>query len=107
MRSTRPSACLWSMGSKPGPSYFIEHPAPPSARTRGRKMPPVRHLTLATLLALNLTAVVSAETPPAGPPPPSSGRATSLPTPDLLPGIGKLGAQVSIFGGGSWNPYEN
>ncbi len=44
---------------------------------------------------------------PEGPPPPSLGATTTGATVhELLPGIGKIGAEVAIFGGASWNPYQ-
>jgi len=43
---------------------------------------------------------------PQGPPPPSSTRSGSGPElHELLPDIGRIGAQVAVFGGPSWNPY--
>ena len=44
---------------------------------------------------------------PQGPPPPSLGATdTGAAVHELLPGIGKIGAEVAIFGGASWNPYS-
>lgn len=44
---------------------------------------------------------------PQGPPPPSLGATDAGATVhELLPGIGKIGAEVAIFGGASWNPYQ-
>jgi len=44
---------------------------------------------------------------PQGPPPPSLGSAdTGADVHELLPGIGRIGAEVALFGGASWNPYE-
>jgi hypothetical protein len=44
---------------------------------------------------------------PAGPPPPTSTHADAGgPVHELLPDIGKIGAEVAVFGGPSWNPYE-
>jgi opacity protein-like surface antigen len=43
---------------------------------------------------------------PAGPPPPSTGRGHAGPeVHELLPDIGRIGAQVGALGGASWNPY--
>ena len=43
---------------------------------------------------------------PAGPPPPTSARKDAGGVVhELLPDIGKIGAAVAVFGGGSWNPY--
>lgn len=45
--------------------------------------------------------------PPQGPPPPSKDRSGSgASVHELLPGIGRIGAEVALFGGASWNPYE-
>lgn len=56
---------------------------------------------------LLLLALSAAAQEPSGPPPPSrdSGREPTAPH-ELLPGIGKIGAEVALYGGGSWNPYE-
>jgi opacity protein-like surface antigen len=44
---------------------------------------------------------------PQGPPPPSGNRVnTGAGDHDLLPDIGRIGAQVAVFGAVSWNPYE-
>ena len=44
---------------------------------------------------------------PEGPPPPSSDRREGGPAVhELLPDIGRIGAQVGIMGGSSWNPYD-
>ena len=44
---------------------------------------------------------------PAGPPPPTSTRTEAGgPVHELLPDIGRIGAEVAVFGGASWNPYE-
>lgn len=44
---------------------------------------------------------------PSLPPPPSGGRASGGPEVlELLPDIGKIGAEVAVFAGPSWNPYE-
>ena len=44
---------------------------------------------------------------PQGPPPLSLGATdTGAAVHELLPGIGKIGAEVAIFGGASWNPYS-
>jgi opacity protein-like surface antigen len=43
---------------------------------------------------------------PAGPPPPPGGRGHAGPeVHELLPDIGRIGAQVGALGGASWNPY--
>src|SRR5574341_1767357 len=44
---------------------------------------------------------------PAGPPPPSGRRTDAgLVVHELLPDIGRIGAEAAAFVGGSWNPYE-
>jgi hypothetical protein len=44
---------------------------------------------------------------PSGPPPPSSARGDAGPeVHELLPDLGRIGAQVGLMGGASWNPYE-
>lgn len=60
------------------------------------------------LLAGSLAAApLLAAQEPQGPPPPSLGKGgTGAEVHELLPGIGKIGAQVGFLGGVSWNPYE-
>ena len=44
---------------------------------------------------------------PAGPPPPSSQRTSAGPeVHELLPDIGRIGSEVGILAGPSWNPYD-
>jgi opacity protein-like surface antigen len=44
---------------------------------------------------------------PSGPPPPSGTRSSGGPEVlELLPDIGRIGAQVAVFAGPSWNPYS-
>jgi hypothetical protein len=44
---------------------------------------------------------------PAGPPPPAGeGGRTSAHQLELLPDLGRIGAQVTVAGGASWNPYQ-
>ncbi len=44
---------------------------------------------------------------PAGPPPPTSSKPSAgLDVHELLPDIGRIGAEVGAFGGASFNPYE-
>jgi hypothetical protein len=44
---------------------------------------------------------------PSGPPPPSSDRTATGTTPyELLPDLGRIGAQVGFLGAVSWNPYS-
>lgn len=59
-------------------------------------------------LALVLIAVPAlAQEPPVTTPPPSSDRVEAGPgVHELVPDIGKIGSQVGILGGGSWNPYQ-
>jgi opacity protein-like surface antigen len=60
----------------------------------------------AAVLAMPLSTTALAQEP-VGPPPPSGAQTGSGPdTYELLPDIGRIGAQVTIFAGGSWNPYE-
>jgi hypothetical protein len=52
-------------------------------------------------------AAAGAAQEPTGPPPPSSTRSGDGATVhELLPDIGKIGAEVGVFGGASWNPYD-
>jgi len=66
----------------------------------------LRHLGLVfALLVLAGPRVVAQE--PGGPPPPSSNRTNAGAQPyELLPDIGKIGAQVGFLGAVSWNPYS-
>ena len=60
-------------------------------------------LSVVLLLA---SAPLAASQEPTGPPPPTSGRTDAGgPVHELLPDIGKIGAEVAVFGGASWNPY--
>lgn len=57
--------------------------------------------------ALLLAAAVSAAAQePVGPPPTGGGADPGPETYELLPDLGRIGAQVAIFGGASWNPYR-
>jgi opacity protein-like surface antigen len=62
-------------------------------------------ITLCALLGVLAAGAAAQE--PAGPPPPSGvrGRKGGHEL-ELLPDLGKIGAQVSMAGGASWNPYE-
>ncbi len=64
-----------------------------------------RHLGLAlALIAFAGPRVIAQE--PAGPPPPSSNRTSAGSSPyELLPDLGRIGAQVGLRGAVSWNPY--
>lgn len=66
----------------------------------------MRHLgSLLILLGLSGGPAVAQE--PGGPPPPSSSRTSPGTTPyELLPDLGRIGAQVGILGAASWNPYS-
>lgn len=60
---------------------------------------------LASLIGLVLAGGAGAQEP-AGPPPASGAGSGSGPdTYELLPDIGRIGAKVTLFAGGSWNPY--
>jgi len=64
-----------------------------------------RLLALVFALVLSPSIARSQETP--GPPPPASGKGDAGPEVlELLPAIGRIGAQVGLMGGPSWNPYE-
>jgi hypothetical protein len=59
------------------------------------------------VLLASVTAWPAAPQTPQGPPPPSLARGgAGADVHELLPGIGKIGASVALFGGASWNPYE-
>jgi hypothetical protein len=65
----------------------------------------MRLLLVCLMLAL-LGAVPSRAQEPQGPPPPSRGTGgTGADVHELLPGVGRIGAEVAVFGGASWNPY--
>lgn len=73
-------------------------------------MPAEMRRTLAAaslLLALAVATPTALAQAPQGPPPPSLGSGdTGSDVHELLPGIGRIGAQVALFGGASWNPYQ-
>jgi len=51
--------------------------------------------------------MASAAQEPSVPPPPSGSHASRGPdVVELLPDIGRIGAEVAVFAGPSWNPYE-
>lgn len=57
------------------------------------------------VLALGAPALQAQE--PSGPPPPSSQKhSQGALVHELLPDIGRIGAEVGVLGGASWNPYE-
>jgi opacity protein-like surface antigen len=54
-----------------------------------------------------LVPVAAAAQDPAGAPPPGGGSGERGPeVHELLPDIGRIGAQVGVLAGASWNPYE-
>jgi hypothetical protein len=58
-------------------------------------------------LALALAGATVRSQEPAGPPPPSSTRdEAGADVHELLPDLGRIGSEVGLLGGGSWNPYE-
>lgn len=64
-------------------------------------------LTLGALLASwALAGVALAQEPQAPPPPSGSGTGSGGEVLELLPDLGRIGAQVGALGGASWNPYE-
>ena len=63
-------------------------------------------LSSAALLCLGLAAVAGAQEP-AGPPPPTSTKTSAGPdTHELLPDLGKIGAEVGVLGAWTENPYD-
>lgn len=65
-----------------------------------------RRLVLGAWLAsLALGGLASAQDSPAAPPPAGSGSGSGAEVLELLPSLGRIGAQVGALGGGSWNPY--
>src|SRR5262245_28108319 len=66
---------------------------------------PVGALVLALLAGSGGGQALAQE--PSGPPPPSGTRRSAGPeVHELLPDIGRIGAQVAVFAGPSWNPYR-
>lgn len=59
-------------------------------------------LVLACLLAASRAALAQE---PAGPPPPTGTRGDGHVAYELLPDIGRIGAQVAAVAGPTWNPY--
>jgi hypothetical protein len=59
------------------------------------------------LAALVPGALPAQDTPPAGPPASSHRAGGGEDLPELLPDIGRIGAQVAIFSGASFNPFES
>jgi opacity protein-like surface antigen len=65
-----------------------------------------RAARLLALFALGLAAPAGAQDP-AGPPPAPSGSGHAGPyVHELLPDIGRIGAQAGLIAGASWNPYD-
>lgn len=64
-----------------------------------------RLLAVAGAWLLSTTATVSAQTPEGPPPPATRGGDAGSRYLELLPDIGRIGAQVGAFGGASFNPY--
>lgn len=63
-------------------------------------------MRVAVLVAAVLAAGAQAQEPAAGPPP-SGGQVELGGTPrELVPDIGKIGSEVGLIAGASWNPYE-
>jgi opacity protein-like surface antigen len=61
----------------------------------------------ATALALLLLSGSAHAQAPAGPPPPAGGPSgPGIDVHELLPDLGRIGAQAGFFGGVSFNPYE-
>jgi hypothetical protein len=61
----------------------------------------------AGLAAVLLSGDIASAQVPAGPPPPAAGKGHAGPeVHELLPDIGRIGAQVGALGGASWNPYD-
>jgi hypothetical protein len=61
---------------------------------------------VALLLALAAAAPARAQEPAGPPPPAQSGGSAGTHVQELLPEIGRIGAEVGIFAGAGWNPYE-
>jgi hypothetical protein len=67
---------------------------------------PMTAAVVCVLLARGGTGQALAQEP-SGPPPPSGTRRSGGPEVlELLPDIGRIGAQVAVFAGPSWNPYR-
>lgn len=63
-------------------------------------------LRLAPLAAILLAAPAQSQEPAGGPPPSGTQVETGGAARELLPDIGKIGAEVGLVVGASWNPYE-
>lgn len=77
--------------------------APEDSRDMARNL---RRRASLLIAAAVLAAKASAQEPSV-PPPPSGEKSDAGPeVHELLPGIGKIGAEVAVFAGASWNPFE-
>ena len=66
-----------------------------------------RCVAAVAFLCLALGAAVLQAQEPSGPPPPSSQKQSQgAEVHELLPDIGRIGAEVGVLGGASWNPYD-
>lgn len=63
-------------------------------------------LRFAPLVAVLLATAARAQEPSGGPPPSGAQVEPGGAARELLPDIGKIGAEVGLVGGASWNPYE-
>lgn len=67
-----------------------------------------RMRVLRILAVVCLAAPLYAQEPPQGPPPPTSNKVDMGPgVHELLPDVGKIGAQVAITGGTAWSPFKS
>jgi hypothetical protein len=64
------------------------------------------HLRALVLAALAAAPTARAQEPSGGPPPSSQRESAGLDVRELLPDIGRIGAQVGALAGVSWNPYQ-
>jgi opacity protein-like surface antigen len=68
---------------------------------------PARFQGVVLLLAVLSAAAPATAQAPAGPPPPSGEARSDDPAAhELLPDIGRIGAEVGLLGGASWNPFR-
>jgi hypothetical protein len=61
---------------------------------------------LGVLLAAGAARMARAQEPSGPPPPSGTSRSAGPEVHELLPDIGLIGAEVAVFAGPSWNPYE-
>ena len=87
----------------------IHGPWPPDAWI-GYTMPDfmrtLRHRAALFWLAVLVPAAAAAQQPSGPPPPPGGGGERGPEVHELLPDIGRIGAQVGVMAGASWNPYD-